>query len=48
MLTSAEMKTPAEISDNYSLNLQSDIDFRNEKEKLKAELERIPVMRSAQ
>ena len=31
------------VSDSYFLNIQNDIDFRNEKEKLKAELERIPV-----
>jgi addiction module HigA family antidote len=35
------------VSDSYFLNIQNDIDFRNEKERLKAELESIPVMRLA-
>lgn len=35
------------VSDSYFLNIQSDIDFRNEKERLKAELDSIPVMRLA-
>ena len=35
------------VSDSYFLNIQNDIDFRNEKEKLKAELDRIPVLRYA-
>jgi len=35
------------VSDSYFLNIQNDIDFRNEKERLKAELDSIPVMRPA-
>ena len=35
------------VSDSYFLNIQNDIDFRNEKEKIKAELERIPALRFA-
>ena len=35
------------VSDSYFLNIQNDIDFRNEKEKLKAELERIPALQFA-
>ena len=31
------------VSDSYFLNIQNDIDFRNEKEKIKSELEKIPV-----
>ena len=35
------------VSDSYFLNIQNDIDFRNEKEKLKAELDSIPVLQFA-
>lgn len=35
------------VSDSYFLNIQNDIDFRNEKERLKAELDSIPVLRLA-
>ena len=35
------------VSDSYFLNIQNDIDFRNEKEKLKAELDSIPALQPA-
>jgi len=35
------------VSDSYFLNIQNDIDFRNEKERLKAELDSIPALRFA-
>lgn len=35
------------VSDSYFLNIQNDIDFRNEKEKLKSELDNIPALRPA-
>lgn len=35
------------VSDSYFLNIQNDIDFRNEKEKLKLELDNIPALRPA-
>ena len=35
------------VSDSYFLNIQNDIDFRNEKEKLISELDSIPALRPA-
>lgn len=35
------------VSDSYFLSIQNDIDFRNEKEKLKAELDSIPALQPA-